>query len=266
MRRTGWAVLAVTLCLAAFPAPRDIGVTHAQGGQAPGRSIGTISTRGDLIVFELNDGALGTANMFDLQKRTVRFTPGPGGYRAETSALRWDSEFGAEMTNPQVALRQFTFPFSGRTWDAFSVGTTGSIAFSDAPAASGVGRGAAPAGCTAGRWRPRRRRDDRPLRSIAGGGSDTRQRPAGNLRVHETAHVRHALREGASRSRRRDVESHRTSRRHPGLHVGTDRESLPGGAAQGWRDRDVVRRARRTRRDRRHLSARRGGHGTTRSR
>lgn len=147
MRRTGWAVLAVTLCLAAFPVPREIDVMHAQGGQAPGRSIGTISTRGDLIVFELNEGALGTANMFDLQKRTVRFTPGPGGYRAETGALRWDSEFGAEMASPQVALKQFTFPFSGRTWDAFSVGTTGSIAFSDAsPAAPGGGRGAAPAG------------------------------------------------------------------------------------------------------------------------
>ncbi len=107
-----------------------------------------MSTRGDLIVVELNDGALGHANMFDLEKRTVRFSPVPGGYQAETVALQWDAEFGAEMTEPQVSLRNFSFPFSGKTWDAFSVGTTGSIAFAPpAPAPGGRGAGGgAPAG------------------------------------------------------------------------------------------------------------------------
>lgn len=149
------AVLAAIALLAVLPAPVRHEVTFAQAGQAPGRSIGTVSTRGDLIVLELNEGALGTANMFDLEKRTVRFSPAAGGYRAETAALRWDSEFGSEMKDPQVSLKNFAFPFSGKTWDAFSVGTTGSIAFSAPPpaappggpsAGSGQGRGAGAAG------------------------------------------------------------------------------------------------------------------------
>src|SRR5262245_45670513 len=119
----------------------------AQGAQAQGKSIGTITTRDNLIVFELNDGALGRANLFDLEKRTIRFTPGPGGgYRLENVALQWDAESGDAMTGAQVALRNFTFPFSGKSWEGFTVGVTGSIAFTGpAPApgggAAGQGRG-----------------------------------------------------------------------------------------------------------------------------
>jgi hypothetical protein len=142
------AVLAAIALLAVLPAPARHEVTYAQGGQPPGRSIGTISTRGDLIVLELNEGALGAAKMFDLEKRTVRFSPAPGGYRAETAALKWDADFGPAMTGSQVTLKNFAFPFSGKTWDAFSVGTTGSIAFSAPPPAAppGGGRGAGAAG------------------------------------------------------------------------------------------------------------------------
>ena len=101
----------------------------AQGRQEPGRSIGSISTQGDLIVMTLDKDALGKANMFDLVGRTLRFTPEGAGYRAENLALKWDAEFGAAVTNPQVSLRNFTFPYSGKSWDALSVGLTGSISF-----------------------------------------------------------------------------------------------------------------------------------------
>ncbi|HYN06289.1 MAG TPA: hypothetical protein VES67_02765 [Vicinamibacterales bacterium] len=151
MRTKVLAVLAAIAGLAVLPAPAGRDVTFAQGGQAPGRSIGTISTRGDLIVLELNEDALGRANMFDLEKRTVRFAAVAGGYRAETAALRWDPEFGAEMTGAQVSLKNFVFPFSGRNWDSFSVGTTGSIAFSAPPPATPPGgRGAGAAGAQQG--------------------------------------------------------------------------------------------------------------------
>src|SRR5580698_1493594 len=90
--------------------------------QEPGKPIGSISTRGNLIVFTLNDGVLGTANPFDLAGRTVRFTPDGAGYRVETGALKWDPEFGSELTNGQVSLKNFAFPFSGKNWDSFSVG------------------------------------------------------------------------------------------------------------------------------------------------
>jgi hypothetical protein len=146
-----WAILTAIAGLAVLPAPTGYDVTSAQGVQTPGRSIGTVSTRGDLILFELNEDALGRANMFDLEKRTLRFSAVAGGYRVETAALRWDSEFGAEMSGPQVSLKNFAFPFSGKTWDTLSVGTTGSIAFSaPPPAAPPGGRGAGAAGAQQG--------------------------------------------------------------------------------------------------------------------
>ena len=112
-------------------------VSQAQMRQEPGRSIGTIRTQGDLIVMTLNEGALGKANMFDLVRRTLRFTPEGMGYRAENVALKWDAEFGTAVTSPQVPLRNFAFPFSGKTWDSLSVGMTGSISFGAAPSGQG---------------------------------------------------------------------------------------------------------------------------------
>ena len=113
---------------------------HAQFRQEPGKSIGTITTQGNLIVMTLNEGALGTANLFDLAHRTVRFTPDGSRYRVETMASQWDPEFGAPMTGSQAALQDFAFPFSGKRWNSLSVGVTGSMTFGDA-AADGAGGG-----------------------------------------------------------------------------------------------------------------------------
>jgi hypothetical protein len=98
----------------------------------------------------LDERVLGRANMFDLVGHTLRFTPEGAGYRAENLALKWDAEFGATLTGPQVTLRNFAFPFSGKNWDALSVGTTGSISFGSfgnlgaaqaSTGAGGIGRG-----------------------------------------------------------------------------------------------------------------------------
>ena len=92
-----------------------VAVLSAQGPrQEPGKNIGTVSTQGDLILLTLDEGALGHANLFDLSRRTLRFTPDGSGYRVENVALQWDPEFGAEITDPQVTLKNFTFPFSGK--------------------------------------------------------------------------------------------------------------------------------------------------------
>src|SRR5436309_2954911 len=88
---------------------------HAQGPQ-PGRSIGAISTQGDLILMTLDEGVLGKANLFDLAHHTLRFTPEGSRFRAENLAFEWDSEFGTEITGSQATLKNFAFPFSGRTW------------------------------------------------------------------------------------------------------------------------------------------------------
>src|SRR2546421_10894655 len=117
-------------------------VAYSQGRQEPGRSIGTITTQGDLIVMTLNEGVFGKANMFDLARHTLRFTPEGAGYRAENLPLQWDTEFGKELSDPQLTLHNFSFPYSGKSWDSFSVGVTGSISFcatQSTPAGSGPG-------------------------------------------------------------------------------------------------------------------------------
>src|SRR5436190_20684300 len=98
---------------------------QAQPRLDPGRSIGKVSTQGDLIVMELDDAALGKANLFDLGGRTLRFIPERAGlearatgsaYRVENVALQWDSEFGEELSAPRPTLHTFAFPFSGKDW------------------------------------------------------------------------------------------------------------------------------------------------------
>jgi hypothetical protein len=91
---------------------------------------------------ELDEGALGQQNLFDLVQHTLRFTPGSAGYRVENLPLRWDGDFGQPLSGHQVALHNFFFPFSGKTWNSFSVGITGSIRFT--PENSTPANGAAP--------------------------------------------------------------------------------------------------------------------------
>jgi hypothetical protein len=125
-------------------------VGQGQSRQEPGRSIGTITTQGNLIVMTLNEGALGKANLFDLAHRTLRFTPDGQGYRVENVPEQWDAEFGTPMTNSRATLAGFAFPFSGKTWNSFSVGVTGSMTFDDSPPASG--RGGAGGGLSVARF------------------------------------------------------------------------------------------------------------------
>ena len=103
----------------------------AQFRPGPGRSIGTVRTVGKLIVLTLDEGALGTANLFDLDHRTLRFTPEGSRYRIERLPLRWDADYGAAMTGSEATLAHVGFPFSGHRWRSFSVGVTGSITFGD---------------------------------------------------------------------------------------------------------------------------------------
>jgi hypothetical protein len=103
-----------------------------QGRQDPGHPIGTARIEGNLIVLTLNEAALGKANMFDLDHRTLRFTPEGRGYRVANGKLDWDSDFGPELNQPNANLHGFAFPFSGKTWDTVHVGVTGSLGFGGA--------------------------------------------------------------------------------------------------------------------------------------
>jgi hypothetical protein len=121
----------------------------------PGYSIGKVSINGDLVVIELDDGALGTANLFDLVNHTLHFTPDGGHYRVKSGPLQWDSDFGLQLTTAEVTLHQFAFPFSGKRWDSFRVGTTGSISFGEREKDGSAGASGPPeGGVSIGRFDP----------------------------------------------------------------------------------------------------------------
>jgi hypothetical protein len=109
------------------------GSSYAGQQKTPGRSIGQVSTNGDLIVIELDRAALGQPNLFDLVGRTLRFSPAGSRYRVTNQTLQWEADYGVELTGSDVSLQRFTFPFSGQRWSSFSVGTTGSIRFGPPP-------------------------------------------------------------------------------------------------------------------------------------
>ena len=110
-----------------------------QGRGEPGKPIGTIAVRGNLIVMTLDEGVLGKEGLFDLVHHTLRFTPEESQFRVENAAWQWDPEFGSEMSGSQATMKSFAFPFSGKTWNAFSVGVNGSITFGE-PAGGRGGR------------------------------------------------------------------------------------------------------------------------------
>ena len=116
----------------------------AQGRMTPGKSIGAVTTHGNLIILTLNDDALGKPHLFDLAHHTVRFTPEGARYRVETLPESWDDDFGPEMKDSHATLAKVTFPFSGKSWSSFSVGVTGSITFGEPEAVLGRMRGGPP--------------------------------------------------------------------------------------------------------------------------
>jgi hypothetical protein len=109
--------------------------------QVPGRRIGNITTRGNIILLELGAGVIAEHNLFDLDRRTIRFTPSGAGFRAENLPLQWDTVRGSALQgNAAVRLTRFTFPFSGREWNELQVLTTGLITFGGGYNDLGLGR------------------------------------------------------------------------------------------------------------------------------
>jgi hypothetical protein len=144
--KTKWLFLKALLMLCVILRPPAAG--RAQEREVPGKPIGKVSVVGNLILMELHEGALGEQNLFDLGQHTLRFTPGNAGYRAQNLPLRWDGDFGQQLSGHQVALHNFSFPFSGKTWNSFSVGVAGSIRFTpeNNASADGAGPGFGPRG------------------------------------------------------------------------------------------------------------------------
>lgn len=111
------------------------------GRMSPGKSIGSVTVKGNLIILALDENALGKPHLFDLEHRTLHFTPKGCRYTVETLHEAWDNDFGTELKDPQVTLTKMQFPFSGQSWSSFSVGVTGSITFGEPAAPGGRMRG-----------------------------------------------------------------------------------------------------------------------------
>jgi len=107
--------------------------------QVPGRKIGNVTTRGNIIHLELDANVI-TENLFDLDKRTLRFTPATGGFRVENMPLQWDAATGSVLQGNAVTLTKFAFPFSGKTWNSMQVTATGLISFGGGYNDLGLGR------------------------------------------------------------------------------------------------------------------------------
>ena len=108
--------------------PLPLGL-QAQGGQP---DVGTVYTVGHSIILELDPEDLMPANLFDLEGKTIRFTPDDSGYRTEVLPLQWDPDFGTVIhgfPSAQVSLNNLQFPFSGESWDSFFVNAYGNITF-----------------------------------------------------------------------------------------------------------------------------------------
>jgi hypothetical protein len=61
---------------------------HSQYRQEPGRSLGSITTRGNLIIMTLDEGVLGKPNLFNLAHHSVRLTRMAGVIALKTSQRR----------------------------------------------------------------------------------------------------------------------------------------------------------------------------------
>lgn len=119
------------------------------GQRQPGKPIGKVTTIGNLIHLEIDSGVVAPERLFDLDHRTLRFTPDGSGYRIENVPVVWDADFGPALTAGTVSLKQFTFPFSGKAWDAFNV-AIGSVTFGTPATGGGRGSSSVPVGNNTG--------------------------------------------------------------------------------------------------------------------
>ncbi|MDE2757196.1 MAG: Ig-like domain-containing protein, partial [Acidobacteriota bacterium] len=98
------------------------------------RAVGRVwVTADDQILVELAPDEANRPNLFDLNGRTLVFTPdGAGRYWRRVGALEWEEETGEEVEDADgtvIRLGSFDFPFAGRRWDSVHLGPPGVLTF-----------------------------------------------------------------------------------------------------------------------------------------
>ena len=94
-------------------------------------------TADNQILVELALDEASRPNLFDLNGRTLVFTPdGTGQYSREVKALEWEEEIGkaveidyAPGSWAVIKLENFDFPFAGQRWDSLHLGSPGVVTF-----------------------------------------------------------------------------------------------------------------------------------------
>ena len=90
-------------------------------------------TADNQILVELTPEDTAPANLFDLNGRTLVFTPdGAGGYSRQVQPLAWEEDIGeAVVDGAVIALENFAFDFAGQRWDSFHISRRGLITFGE---------------------------------------------------------------------------------------------------------------------------------------
>jgi hypothetical protein len=104
-----------------------------------GQVSGSVRTSGDVVVLELDEGVVSDQNLFDLDGRTLRFSPDATGFRVQTLPLEWVAEPGEPLEGDEVELG-FPFPFSDTVWTSAVVDDMGLITFGGDYDDFGLGR------------------------------------------------------------------------------------------------------------------------------
>ena len=93
---------------------------------------------GNIAVVEDDGTLVKPANLFDLNQKTLRFTPmADGAFTIKVESLRWTNDVGdrlvfarqSEISSHEITLSNLEIPFAGQTWDAITVNSTGTITF-----------------------------------------------------------------------------------------------------------------------------------------
>ena len=119
-------------------------VIEATGSRPLGRATGVDSARADRsggisttpdhqILVELVPEDTTAGNLFDLNGRTLTFTPdGHGGYSRSVRSVTWEEDIGRAVADgEEIRLPSFMVDFAGRRWGSFFVSRHGLITFGE---------------------------------------------------------------------------------------------------------------------------------------
>ena len=117
-----------------FHVPVDAGPRPARRTTGADSTSGRVSTTPDnQILVELAPADSTAGNLFDLNGRTLIFTPdGHGGYSRSVQSVAWEDDIGRPVADgEEIHLQSFMFDFAGSRWESFFVSRHGLITFGE---------------------------------------------------------------------------------------------------------------------------------------